>query len=227
MIPLARIALLALLPTCPATAEEPECSTALAFALDVSVSVDDAEYKMQREGLAAALSDPSVRSVILSRPDAVALMAYEWSGYHQQTIISPWKFIRNEQDLSGFIERLFVHQRGAAEYPTAIGAALSFGATKLSEVSWCDRLVLDVSGDGIHNHRYPPESAYRHFPFERVTVNGLVIEGAETEVQAYYANHVISGPGAFVEIANGYADYARAMKRKLLRELQDQLLATR
>ena len=83
------------------------------------------------------------------------------------------------------------------------------------------------SSDGIHNHRYPPESAYRHFPFERVTVNGLVIEGAETEVQAYYANHVISGPGAFVEIANGYADYARAMKRKLLRELQDQLLATR
>ncbi len=224
---LTRLIVLTLFLTGPASAKKPECSLALAFALDVSVSVDHAEYKMQRDGLASALWDPVVRSVILSQPGAVALMAYEWSGHSQQIIIAPWAFIASEQDLSAFIAHLSGHKRVDPMYPTALGAALGFGAIMLDDVSWCDRLVLDVSGDGVHNDHYPPKSAYRHFPFEGVTVNGLVVEGDEPEVLTYYVRHVISGPGAFVEIATGYPDFPRAMRKKLLRELRGQLTANR
>ncbi len=108
---LTRLIVLTLFLTGPASAKKPECSLALAFALDVSVSVDDAEYEMQRDGLASALWDPVVRSVILSQPGAVALMAYEWSGHSQQIIIAPWAFIASEQDLSAFIAHLSGHER--------------------------------------------------------------------------------------------------------------------
>jgi hypothetical protein len=201
------------------------CSMALALGLDISISVDAGEYAQQRDGLAAALLDPAVRDAILAQPGAVALMAYEWSGTRQQAIIAPWSYIDDEADLAGFVAALAGHPRSNADFPTAVGGAIGFGATMLDAVPWCARLVLDISGDGVGNDGYPPETAYRHFPVDGVMVNGLVVEGSDRAVERYYLDHVIRGPGAFVEVAGGYRDYARAMRLKLLRELQLQYSA--
>jgi hypothetical protein len=230
MNPLPALACFLMVFGCSASAKDtvsPECSLALAFGLDISVSVDDSEYEMQRAGVASALADPEVRDVIVSRPEAVALMAYEWSGSHQQSVVVPWSFINNETDLFIFIESLLEQPRANSEYPTAIGRAVAFGVTAFKTVPSCARLVLDISGDGVSNDGFSPELVYQHFPVAGLTVNGLVVVGADSGTTAYYLNSVIRGPGAFVEIAYGFQDYSRAMKRKLLRELQFQQLVQR
>ena len=121
--------------------------------------------------------------------------------------------------LDGFAAALTAHERRYEEFPTAMGYALGYGANLLRRAPPCGRKVLDVSGDGVTNHGFRPVHAYRHFDFAGVTVNGLVIGGDDPELVAFYRDEVIHGPGAFAEIAAGFADYARAMRRKLLREI--------
>jgi hypothetical protein len=200
---------------------------ALAFALDVSSSVDEAEHLMQRTGLASALQDPDVKQAILSRTMPVVLSAYEWSGEWRQSLLAGWNLIESDSDLTAFASSVLHPPRAETGFPTAIGAAVGFGANLLQEVPGCERLVLDVSGDGANNDGYPPKIAYRHFPISGVTINGLVIETPGSDVVEYYVTEVIRGPGAFVEVANGFEDYERAMKLKLLRELQSQQFARR
>ena len=88
----------------------------------------------------------------------------------------------------------------------------------------CARRVIDVSGDGINNQGFGPRLAYKHFAFEDITVNGLVILGHDAAVLRHYRDEVLRGPGAFLEVADGFADFRRAMERKLLREISDIVL---
>ncbi len=80
-----------------------------------------------------------------------------------------------------------------------------------------------MAGDGKNNEGFPPASAYRAFPFQGTRVNGLAILGPDQEENdeliGFYRNEVLRGPGAFLEIAWGFRDYERAMRRKLEREL--------
>lgn len=198
--------------------EVPACDLALAFALDVSGSVDAAEHRLQREGLAAALIDPDVVSAVAAQPGGVALMVYEWSGTRQQTQIAPWRVVSNVEGLAAVAADVLAAPRSATG-ATAIGPAMAFGALMIDYGTDCRRRVVDISGDGKHNHGYRPHVARNLSVMDGVTVNALVIEGADAEVLAYYVSQVIGGTGAFVEIAAGYEDYADAIKRKLLREL--------
>ena len=81
-----------------------------------------------------------------------------------------------------------------------------------------------MAGDGENNEGFGPKAAYAEFPFHGVTVNGLVVDARthDTEVSLvdFYTRQVLRGPGAFLEIATGFADYQRAMQRKLERELR-------
>ncbi|MDK3072124.1 DUF1194 domain-containing protein [Sedimentitalea sp. JM2-8] len=202
-----------------AAAAGSDCSLALVFALDISVSVDETEYRLQREGLAAALNDPEVSALILQQPDAVAMLVFEWSSHRHQSVKVPWHMIETRTDLSRFTASLIDYPGFPHFYPTGVGRAVAFGLTALAEQSQCTRRVLDVSGDGVNNDGYAPDNAYRHFPVDGVTVNGLVILGADADVLSYYLDNVRFGPGAFVEVAGSFAQYEQAMKRKLLREI--------
>lgn len=194
------------------------CDLALAFALDVSGSVDAAEFRLQREGLAAALLDPEVVSAVAAQPGGVALMAYEWSGAHQLTQIATWRMVTGAEGLAQVAADVLAAPRSASG-ATGIGPAMVFGAHMIDYGTDCRRRVIDISGDGRHNHGYRPRVAWDWPIMDRVTVNALVIEGAEAEVLLYYVGQVIGGAGAFVEIAAGFEDYAAAMQRKLLREI--------
>ncbi|MDA3858898.1 MAG: DUF1194 domain-containing protein, partial [Roseovarius sp.] len=88
----------------------------------------------------------------------------------------------------------------------------------------CDRRVIDISGDGINNDGFGPDLAYRHFPLDGITVNGLVILGHDIEVLDYYQRQVMRGPRAFTEVAQGFEDFQAAMARKLYREINDIVL---
>ncbi|TDK41419.1 DUF1194 domain-containing protein [Antarcticimicrobium luteum] len=207
----------------PAPLAAAECRLALVLALDVSSSVSAAEDALQRGGLAAALIAPEVEQAVFAAPLPVAIAAYEWSGREKQTLLADWRLIRSRADLLELAETIGRSERGQTEFPTALGYALGYGASLLARGPACLYRTLDMAGDGENNEGFPPAAAYAEFPFADVTVNGLVVnapdDGAEIDLIAYYRDTVLHGPGAFLEVAHGFEDYQRAMRRKLLREL--------
>lgn len=207
----------------PAVAQD-QCRLALLLGVDVSASVDAAEYAQQTAGIASALIAPEIVEAFLNGPGPVALSIYEWSGRFQQDLIIDWTLITSEEDLTRIAERVARQTRRYEDFPTAVGYALGFAASHFARAPTCLLQTLDVSGDGINNDGFPPASAYEHFPFEGITVNGLAIGGAARGIEDYYLQEVIRGPGAFVEFAAGHDDFADAMRRKLERELRVMIL---
>jgi len=126
--------------------------------------------------------------------------------------------LRGPADIADAAATLAESNRGHAHFPTALGYALGHAAAQLARAPACERQTVDVSGDGRNNAGFGPQTAYDHFEFADVTVNGLAIGGAEDNLPFYYRSEVIRGPGAFVEIATDFTDFQRAMERKLVRE---------
>lgn len=198
-----------------------ECRLALVLALDVSASVDPREDALQRGGLARALLAPAVVEAFLADPGRpVWLSVYEWSGPYAQVGLVDWLEIASAEDLALVAGALAGSERSRDDLPTALGNALGHAAGLFSAGPDCAARTLDVSGDGRNNEGFPPASAYRAFPLDGITVNGLAITGGEAGVADYYRTEMIRGPGAFVVEADGFRDYERAMRVKLLRELE-------
>ncbi|KAA9009859.1 DUF1194 domain-containing protein [Histidinibacterium aquaticum] len=208
-----------------------QCRQALALGLDVSGSVDAQEYRMQLDGLAAALSNEEVSSALLEGSGTVRIAVYEWSGPRAHRILLPWTEIAGAADIAVAAGQLRATARVRSEPTTAIGAAMEMGGAMLSEQAACWQSTLDLSGDGKSNTGPRPQDVPEAALPPGTTVNGLVI-GAEAEdagrrrlvaigeLVAYYRAYVIRGPGSFVEVAMGFEDYEAAMTRKLLRELR-------
>ena len=205
----------------PAQAEA--CRLALILAVDVSSSVDASEDALQRGGLAAALVAPDVQAAFFASPSPVALAVFEWSGRYNQQDLLDWTLIETPADLAAAAEAIRTSTRSHDDFPTALGYALGHAAVRLRDAPDCAAQTVDMAGDGVTNDGFGPAEAYAAFPFDGVTVNGLVVNAAdfEGEVQLidFYRTEVLRGPLAFLEIANGFDDYAEAMERKLIREL--------
>ncbi len=214
------MACLALALSLPVAAESASCRLALALALDVSSSVDTVEYDLQKQGLASALTAPEVRDAFFSAPgEAVALLVYEWSGRHQQLVRQNWVLVAEPQDLEAIAAGIEAMPRTHANLPTAIGSAMAFGGQVLQGAPDCLEKKLDVSGDGTNNDGMWPGDLRGSDVLRDVMVNGLVIGHNRDVLQVYYEQFVIQGPGAFVELAEDHADFERAMRRKLVREV--------
>lgn len=200
-----------------------ECRLALALAVDISSSVDATEDTLQRSGIVAALTSPEVEAAFFSSDLPVALAVYEWSGRYNQEVVLDWMMIDSRAALVRAAEVVAASKRSHNDFPTAMGYALGYGAQLLARSPDCLRKTLDMAGDGVSNEGFPPASAYREFPFQGVTVNGLVVNAADFEGEvgliAFYHGEVIFGPGAFLIVADGFDDFERAMRRKLEREL--------
>ncbi len=196
--------------------------------MDVSSSVDATEDTLQRQGLAAALIAPDVQAAFFISPDPVAILVFEWSGRYNQADLTDWRLIETPADLNALAGTIAGSRRSHNDFPTAMGYALGHAATQLARAPDCTTQTIDISGDGENNDGFGPEQAYAAFPMDAVTVNGLVINAgefeAETQLISFYRDHVIKGPGAFLEIANGFLDFEDAMRRKLIRELSAMIL---
>ena len=204
----------------PATAG---CRLALALAVDVSRSVDAADYVIQTEGLADALMDPAVQAAFFGPAGDVAVTVYEWSGRAHQEVVTDWMIMRTPEDLARLADRVRHHPRLPVSLPTALGEALRFGLKQFDTAPTCQRRVLDVAGDGRNNEGLAPGRVYAKADFGDLVVNGLAIGEHEHDIAAYYRAEVIRGAEAFVELAPTQADYPRAMRRKLIRELSDEI----
>ncbi|NNE80948.1 MAG: DUF1194 domain-containing protein [Silicimonas sp.] len=207
------------------------CRLALSLALDVSGSVNADEYRLQVQGLAAALEDPEVQAAFLAiEGTPVALSIYEWSSSKYQRLIQDWIVIGSADALSSLASKVRRWQREPAPEATGLGAALGFGHDLIARAPACWQTTLDVSGDGENNDWPTPRDLKKQGELRGLRINGLVIaatdEGA-AKLSAYFRAVVIQGPDAFVEVALGFDDYSRAMKRKLLKELATQPLGSR
>jgi hypothetical protein len=142
-------------------------------------------------------------------------------------MIQDWVLIENVDILNDVANRIASTRRIVAERPTALGYALGYSAGLLARAPVCAAQTIDVSGDGLNNDGFEPRQAYDVFDLNGVTVNGLVIEEpddaafriGQIDLPSYYEQELIQGPAAFVEIADGFEDFARTMEVKLIREL--------
>lgn len=208
-----------------------DCRQALVLALDVSGSVDLQEYRLQLDGLVAALNDPEVANILLASPDApVRLKVFEWSGSTDQAVLVPWTEITGPEALEQVGTALARTARRETAPSTALGQAMLLAAQFLDEQPDCWKRTIDISGDGKSNFGPRPRDVKTAIAASGYTINALVIgsdapasgDRRQTEISelsSYFRAEVIAGPDAFVQTALGFDDYAAAMTLKLKREL--------
>lgn len=215
---------------------EAACRQALALGLDVSGSVDAREYRLQMDGLAAALDSAKVRQALMTLPGTpVHLLIYEWSGPQDPAVILPWTPVTGPQVLNEIIAVLRAQERRDSTPGTALGMAMREGVRHLDQRVECWKRTLDLSGDGKSNLGPRPVDIKPEVAPTGITINALVI-GTDTAslgdirqaeisgLSAYFQANVIVGSDSFVETALGFEDYAHAMARKLERELETVVL---
>lgn len=209
-----RLALLACLAAPPAFS----CETALLLSIDVSGSIDAGDYRLQTEGLAAALTDPEVAEALVK--GQVALAIVQWSGTEEQALVLPWQRMLSDPDVARFAARAAAVPRVFRGSDTAVGQSLRFATAQFGAVPDCRRKVIDISGDGQENAGFTDARARSEAMDQGLMINAIAIEepGQAIPITTYYRNWIIT-PGGFVVTARGLQDYAETLRLKLLREL--------
>ena len=193
----------------------------LVLSVDSSGSIDDDEFRLQREGYARALTHPDILKAVRQGPyGAIAVSFVEWSGPEIHNLVVDWARIANAADAEQVAARLLSAERTIFGGGTSIAGAIAMGMNLLSASPFkATRRVIDISGDGPNNRGLLVEGARRAAVSQGITINGLPIIEFDSGLDLYFKEFVIGGPGAFVQPANGFADFARAVRRKLLQEL--------
>jgi len=215
-----------------ATARAEQVDLQLILAADVSRSVDPDEFKLQREGYAAAFTNPKVLAAIAAGPNrSIAVTFVEWSGSEAQRVVADWTIVRDEETGGGFANILLTAPRSFAGF-TSISAAIDFSMKhfQMSGVE-SERRVIDVSGDGTNNGGRPVNDARDEAVSAGVTINGLAIinqhpnPGYTAHTQPpeglgeYYRRNVTGGPGSFVIVIEDFSTFSEAIVTKLVNEI--------
>jgi hypothetical protein len=224
------IGLLAIALLAPAPARAEAVDLELVFAADGSGSIDDDELRLQRQGWAEALTSPDIQAAIRDGAIGAIAVAYmEWGGPQSQVLIVDWHVVRDQASAQAFADRLLAAPRGATGW-NSISNAIDF-SVRLVEGNAIEgtRRVIDVSGDGPNMGGRSLEAARADAVARGFTINALAIRrpggrpggpGGQS-LEDYYAQAVIGGPGAFVEVADESRPFALAARRKLLTEIAD------
>lgn len=203
------------------------CALQLILATDVSGSIDQAEYRMQAGGLAAAFADERLIAAVELAEGGVLVTHTQWSGASRQRQVTGWHHLTGRDSMLSFSRALNETRRVWRNYSTAIGEALIHAADVSATAPMeCKRKVVDVSGDGVSNEGRAPGGESQRLVAQGFTVNGLVILGAIPDPEPHFREDVIAGPGAFLERASGFEDYPEAILRKLLREIDPPLITS-
>lgn len=200
----------------------------LILAVDVSYSMDPEEQALQREGYMAALTSREfLRALKQGMHGRIALTYFEWAGMHHQQIIVPWRIIDGPETADGFAADI-----GRARYTrasrTSISGALLFAAPMFEGSGYRGvRRVIDVSGDGVNNNGPLVTVTRDEVLAKGITINGLPIllkrPNASTldidQLDVYYEDCVIGGPGAFVIPIKERDQFKEAIRTKLVLEI--------
>jgi hypothetical protein len=198
----------------------------LVLAMDASGSIDADEFRLQREGLAASLTDPAILAAIASgQAGAIAVALVEWGSPGGAVTAVDWTPVRGAASAAALADAIRAAPRSRQSY-NAIGDAIAHATALIAAAPFrAEDRVIDVAGDGPDIRSIMPAPVARDAAVERgITVNALAIEVAPVTrfgepLRAHYEREVIGGPGAFVIVAETRADFARAMRAKLIREI--------
>lgn len=220
-------ALVACLPLAASSAPE-TVDVALVIATDVSYSVDDNEAQFQREGAVAAFRDPDVVKAIQSGSLGRIAVAYlDFSSYGSTRVVVGWHLVHDQASAEAFADEL-ASARRTYGIQTSISSGVEVAMQLLATGGYmATKQVIDVSGDGPNNEGRRIDETRDEAVAKGIVINGLPImtEADKTDVyylpdlDKYYAGCVIGGPGAFIQVAKGFQDLARALRRKLILEI--------
>jgi hypothetical protein len=215
----------------PSRAEE-SVDLLLVLASDVSRSVDTRKFQLQREGYAAALSNPRVVEAIRSGPHGrIAICFVEWSGVTSQKLVIDWTIVSDAATARKIGDQLIELPRAFADR-TSISAGIEFAMSQLERAPFRGvRRTIDVSGDGTNNSGRDVTLARDEALAKGVTINGLVIlsdsplpwnpehTNPPGGLDGYYRNNVIGGGGAFVMVAENHDSFGQAIVKKMIAEI--------
>jgi len=204
----------------------------LVLAADVSRSIDDGEFQLQRKGYATAMTDPRVlRAIAGGRNHAIAVTFIEWSGAADQNVVVEWTVVRDEEG-AGVIAATMLAAPRSFLGRTSISAAIDYALERIAAAPMqSEKRIIDVSGDGTNNSGRPVTEARDQAIASGVTVNGLAIINTQANpgyafhtqppggLPKYYEENVIGGPGAFLLQVENFDTFSEAMTRKLVTEI--------
>lgn len=216
-------------PAAPVRAQEhPPVDVALVLAVDASGSISPAEFRFQKEGIASAVTNDEVLGAITGgRHQRIAIAYIEWGKPGAAAIVVDWMLISNRDDANFFAARLLTAERTYQSF-NALGDAIALGTSMIAACPCRPaRRVIDVSGDNPDNRSHRPAPMARDAAVAAgITVNALAIlngansgaDGSPFLVENYKAN-VIGGFAAFVMPASSRADFAQALRQKMILEI--------
>ena len=196
----------------------------LVLAVDISLSMDEKEFALQRAGYVEALRHPDfIRAVRAGPTGRIAIAYFEWAGTVRDDGVIGWRIIDSAESANSFADKVaarpFRSFRG-----TSISGALAFGTELFDRTSFeGERSVIDISGDGPNNIG-PPVTATRDEAIAKgIVINGLPIlirpSPTFSHLDQYYAQCVTGGPGSFVLPIHAAAEFSTAIRRKLILEV--------
>jgi hypothetical protein len=193
---------------------------ALVLAVDVSASINQERYELQRRGFEAAFrNDAVIEAVASGEHHAIAVTLVEWSGPNNQKQIIGWTLIDCANAARAFGAAIGESPRAFSDF-TSISAAIDFSMQLVATSGFEPmRMVIDVSGDGANNSGGPVTVARDAAVAAGITVNGLAILGNEPGLDTYYRDNVIGGEGSFMIAAENFDAFSNAILNKLVREI--------
>ncbi len=222
----------ALFPLGPRAHAADGVNVALVLVDDVSRSVNDGEFDLQKKGYHAAFTDPKVIAAIRGgRAGQIAVAYVEFASSFQVKTVLDWVVIKDAASARAFAEAMMAAPRAFSGH-TAIGAGIDEAVRVLARLAMpADRKVIDVCGDGTNNSGRAVTEARDDALKQTVTINGLALanESSVPWLQAhthppgglgtYYRENVTGGEGSFVLEIHSYETFAEAVTRKLLEEI--------
>jgi hypothetical protein len=229
------VATLALFGLCLAAATPARAETVdvlLVLAADVSRSIDDGEFDLQRKGYAKAMSDPRViEAIVGGKNHAIAVTFIEWAGDQEEKTVVDWSTVRDEEGAGAVGAAILAAPRSFLGR-TSISGAIDFSVDSFgSAPAQGAKRVIDISGDGTSNSGREVTQARDDAVAKGITINGLAIVNSAANsgfayhthppggLPAYYKENVIGGTGAFLLVVENFDSFADAIVKKLVAEI--------
>jgi len=194
----------------------------LALMVDASGSVNQYRFELQKRGYVAALRNPKVLSAILGgRTQSIAISMVQWTGPYLQVEVLPWTLAKDEASILSAAKVVETTPRRLFGGGTSISGAIDHAMTMMFPQApfKAERQVIDISGDGSNNGGRSVVRARDEAVAKGVTINGLPILAVEPDLDDYYRDYVIGGPGAFMVVAKDFESFADAILKKMIVEI--------
>ncbi len=201
----------------------------LVIAVDVSLSMDTAEQTLQRQGYVRAFLDPKVLGAIASGLQGrIAVAFVEWAGVTSQRVLVDWTLVDGEAAAAALSARLAALPLDRRRR-TSISGAIDYAAALFDDNGYRGlKRVIDVSGDGPNNQGDLVTAARDRAVGRGIVINGLPFVGSSNgsfsmwdipDLDLYYADCVVGGPGSFSLPVHDASEFASAIRQKLVLEI--------